>query len=262
MPDQGETTQNRSSRPDPKRVREARSRGVVPKSAGLSSALMILAGMIVLATAGGWLLGELTTFFRVMLGGEATGLEGLGGLFWSSVLPIATVVGVMSLGLVIAAVAANVVQVGFLVSTDPISPDVGRLSPAEGIKRLFSHRPLVNGGLSILRIALAALIGYLIMNSSMARVINSAALGPAELIREAGGLTCRMGFWCGGVLVAPGLLELAHSHWLHSSELQKSPQSHRDDVRRSHGHPLTQRRRREIRYRRYIEAKNKAQAIG
>src|SRR5262249_13707310 len=64
------------------------------------------------------------------------------------------------LTLILAAVAVNVLQVGGVVSFDPLKPDFSRLSPARALKKVFSRRSLWETGKLLLKTGLLCALTY------------------------------------------------------------------------------------------------------
>ena len=72
----------------------------------------------------------------------------------------------------VAGIVANLMQVGFLTSIDPIKPDFKRLNPIEGFKRIFSVRTLVDLFKNILKLGLVAYIAYSYINSNIGKILS------------------------------------------------------------------------------------------
>lgn len=60
---------------------------------------------------------------------------------------------------------AEIVQTGGVFSTTPLTPDFSRLNPANGIKRVFSVRALVEAGKNLLKMAVYTLIAALVIQA-------------------------------------------------------------------------------------------------
>ena len=127
----------------PRRRQEARDRGQVVRSVELNSALILL-GTFGAMALGGAAMGQ------VLIGSLRGGLnfggrgdlqiETVRGLFlsagWTVIrASLPEILASAALGL-----AANLVQVGFRVTTQSISPSWGRLNPGQGLKNLVSTR--------------------------------------------------------------------------------------------------------------------------
>ena len=60
---------------------------------------------------------------------------------------------------------ANYIQVGFVLSLEPISPKLERINPLEGHKRIFSKRSLLELVKSIIKIIIIAYVAYTVIRN-------------------------------------------------------------------------------------------------
>src|SRR5690625_5483996 len=74
-------------------------------------------------------------------------------------ITIAPVMGIA----IIAGVASNLLQIGFLFTTEPLQLKLDRLNPIEGAKRIFSVRALVELLYSILKITVVEVVTFSIL---------------------------------------------------------------------------------------------------
>ncbi len=79
-------------------------------------------------------------------------------------------------GAFIAGFAANAMQVGFMISTEPLKPDIKKLNPVDGFKNLFSKKKLVESLKQILKFAAVSWIAYDAVAASMREVVLAARI--------------------------------------------------------------------------------------
>lgn len=143
----------KTENPTAKRLRDARRKGQIPRSRLLSSSAVTLGGVLgftAFAPEGFERLKEWTA--RLLLNPEAPGAweEGL----WLFVRLSAPTLG----GALGAALLVSVAMVGFELNTEHLTPKLERISPAAGLKRLFSARSLVEVGKALLVMAVVAVL--------------------------------------------------------------------------------------------------------
>lgn len=157
---------DKSEQPTPFKLREAKRKGSVFKSMELNSALLIMAllvGYLGLSESFyGAFAGLSSKIFAVsgeVAGGQgmiwllgAIGRQELFGLMLALVLFVALV-----------AIAANLLQVGFIFSTFPLKPDFKRINPVEGLKRLFSVRILYEAFKTFLKVGIYIGVGWFML---------------------------------------------------------------------------------------------------
>jgi flagellar biosynthetic protein FlhB len=138
---------DRTEDPTQKRLDEALERGDVVKSQEVSTWFVIAGGALVLAAFGGSMGGGLSVTFRGLLSNahqiplDGQGLLSILGRVEKEVL---AAVGIPLAVLMIAAIFGNMIQHRLVWSVEPLKPQLSKISPAAGIKRLFSSQALVN----------------------------------------------------------------------------------------------------------------------
>jgi flagellar biosynthesis protein FlhB len=158
MADEREQSE-RSEEPTQKRLDEAIQRGDVVKSQEVNTWFIIGAATLCLMIFSGSMGAGLETALRGLLanahavafdrGGLMRLVEGLGGeIIAAAAIPFLVLMGAALLG--------NMIQHRLLWSTEPLRPTLAKISPAAGLKRLFSRQALVN---FIKGLAKLALIG-------------------------------------------------------------------------------------------------------
>ncbi|MDR2738163.1 MAG: type III secretion system export apparatus subunit SctU [Puniceicoccales bacterium] len=152
--------------PTPKKLRDARKKGQVSKSADVNStALLISIYAYVGLGWGGHLkeIGEMmllpinyvTADFRMAYKNVIQGLFVCG---MKLVLPV--------LGICMAvAVIANCAQIGFLLTFEPVKPDIKKINPAEKLKHIFSKKNLFEFLKSSFKIMFLGLLIYLVIKN-------------------------------------------------------------------------------------------------
>ena len=138
---------DRTEDPTPRRLEEALRRGDVVKSTEVNTWFMIAGGtlliMVFAAPAAtsleATLQGLLAKSYLVSTDGPA-----LVALTKTLAMEVVGAFGIPFLLLCIAALAGNVVQHRLVFSTEPIKPQLSRISPAAGLARLFSRQALAN----------------------------------------------------------------------------------------------------------------------
>ncbi|WP_412025856.1 type III secretion system export apparatus subunit SctU [Burkholderia cepacia] len=164
---------NKTEKPTAKRLKDARAKGSVSKSTDLVGAASLLAMLVAFHTAVFWLFDSLREAIRAALDFMATDrspqaldstLLHVFGVCASICVPLA------ALGM-LAAALASAMQVGLKVSLEPVMPKLDSISPAAGIKRIFSKRSLID----LLKMTLKAVVLAAILWKTIAGILPLAA---------------------------------------------------------------------------------------
>lgn len=235
-------TDDRTEKPTAKRKRKARSDGQVAKTPELSGWLSILAVTVLLPGAlrsdGSRVTGLFVQATHVMAAPTSAGAlavmeAGLSQAF-DIVLPLAGLM--LALGVV-----ANVAQVGFLFSRKALTLQWSRLSPLQGIRRLFSPNTLWQLVKEILKLAVVGLLSYQFITAMIHRLIGPQPAGLGAVVAFTGSelLALVREVALAGILIAVG--DYAFQRRRMGKQLKMTKQEVKDEHRQSEGAPEAKR---------------------
>ena len=136
-----------SEDPTPKRLEEAIKRGDVVKSAEVNTWFMIAGGALTLMVFAGPAAMNLQASLRGLLshaGRIPTDGSALLGLMHALGRDVLAALAVPLVLLAVAALGGSAIQHRVVMSIEPIRPQLSRISPVAGLKRLFSAQALAN----------------------------------------------------------------------------------------------------------------------
>ncbi len=156
--------QDKTEDPTPKRVKEAREKGQVPRSKDMQGAIVVGAAALAFAMYGGtladltleWLHGSLTEAIKE---GAKVPSKHLPGYFTNAFIAGLIIIGPVLLATFVAAIIGPMFIGGWNISAKAMAPDFKRLDPVKGIGKLFSLNSLAELGRSLLKFALIGGIG-------------------------------------------------------------------------------------------------------
>ncbi len=235
-----EDRDDKTEQPTPKRLLDARQKGQVPRSRELAGTAVMMVGAAAILLAGGHLAGGLERIMKSGLALPRAALEHPEAVLEATLaagaqagLAIAPIVG----ALVVVALFAPAVLGGWVLSSEAMTPDLKRLSPLAGLKRVFGVQGLVELG--------KALGKFLVVGSAAAAVVwwmlgDMIALGsmsaPAAIAR---------GSWLLGLallLMSASLIVIAavdapFQVWSHKRNLRMTRQEVREELKETEGRP-------------------------
>ncbi|MGH8148574.1 MAG: flagellar biosynthesis protein FlhB [Steroidobacteraceae bacterium] len=235
-----ETAQERTEQPTAKRLDEARRDGDVARSPELTTAAVVLIAGIGLHFVGSKAGASLDAIMRSGLSlTRAQALDAasvLPNLAWSTGAALEAIAPILGLTL-IAALLAPLALGGWNLSFEALSPDPTRLSPASGVKRMFSVRSAVELGKAFAKFLLVALVAVLFLHAKAAEllslgtepvhaaIVHSAVLGSDALLAFSSAL----------VLIAA--IDVPFQIWSYKQRLRMSRQEIREELKESEGSP-------------------------
>ena len=238
----------RTEQPTQRQLREARKKGNVPRSIDLVAAGHMLAAAVVLYFLGSQFTQSVAEYLRSALGGTAW-LQFDRDLVVGQFQDIAewTVAAVLPLLLSMLAVGwlVNWGQVGFLVAPGLLSPNIARLNPIDGLKRILSIHSLARLTASLGKlVVLVLLVGWYI-NSRLPSLLEMTDAEPSSIIVRVGQYILGLAFLLSLAFVLLALVDYRFQRWKHRQDLRMTKQEVRDELKSMEGDPQIRQRRRE-----------------
>jgi len=169
MSDQGSET-DKSELPTPYRLQQARKKGQVARGMDLGFLTGLSAFSAYIWFLGDEMIAELANVARAAIAAapgvtaSQHGMIALGGMVMSGAArPLMFLAGAVFLAVLV----FEIVQTGGVLSTAPLKLDFNRLNPAQGLKRLFSVRLLIETGKSILKMAVYSTLAFLVVKGAV-----------------------------------------------------------------------------------------------
>jgi flagellar biosynthesis protein FlhB len=262
--DQGE----RSEEATHARREDFRKRGQVAQTKELASALFILAGLAAVFALSRFFLQEIFEIFHQSMGANLVQYvrngDILPALRFASIKMAILIAPVIGIGLIIG-ISSSLLQVGFLNIEDAMSLNLDRISPLEGMKRLFSLRNLFEGVRALLKLIFIVVVAYFVLRSEIWKLPWLIHAGPEQMMSYLGIL---IGKLLGGIGVAMVVLATA-DYFFQRWDLEKKMMMTKQEVKEEHksreGDPLIKARirkvQREMANKRMMEKVPKADVI-
>jgi flagellar biosynthesis protein FlhB len=194
MADERDDTE-RSEDPTQKRLDEALERGDVAKSQEVNTWFVIAAASLMLMAFSAPMGQGITTTLRGLIANSyAIRVDGRGFLHQVSKLGIEVIgaVAIPLLVLALAAIVGNLVQHRLVWSAEALKPKLSKISPAAGLKRLFSKQALVNFAKGLVKLALIGAIITLLLWHQRYRLDGLVVTDPVAILPLAQTLSLEM----------------------------------------------------------------------
>ena len=242
--------QDRNHAATPYKLEKARERGQAPKSQVVVSTVVFTVAMAFLGAQGWATWQRAFVVDRNLIAGAgvlAANPQGLWPLVSGLLTHLLWLGAPFFLAIAIAAVLANLMQTGAILSAAPLKPDWNRLNPVDGLKRILSARSLFVLLRSLLKLALLGTVGYLSLTALAPQFYLLSSLPPRALVRELledfGSLGLRMA----GMLVLIALLDLMFTRREFAKKMRMSRRELKDEVKNRDGDPRVRSRIRQLR---------------
>ena len=237
----------KTEQPTPKKLRDARKKGQVAKSKEVSSTMGIICVVSILWGLSDW---YLQTFQEIVLmPAEVYHMEfkaavkaaalGIAGKALMLIAPLVTASAV-------AAIAGNVMQFGLLFALEPIKPDIKKINPIQGAKKIFALKNLVELVKSVIKIAFLSLVVYMVISDSLQDLMNMPWCGSSCMLPVVGSLLKKLMLYA---IVAFIVIAVA-DFMFEKFQFTKEQKMTKDEVKREHkeseGNPEIKGKRKQI----------------
>lgn len=260
--------QEKTEAATPKRREQARQEGQVAKSRDAVSAALFLAMILFFTLAGSTLVGQITELTRntfATLGEVEMSLSGFYSLFMHYLGYIVSMLFPLLLTLFVVAFAMNLLQTGFLFAPKSLEPKLERLSPMQGVKRMFSMQSVNELLKSLMKIGIVGFIVYTTIAGEMTHVFPLGSQGVGDMMGYIGRTILRLCVRTAYAIIILAILDYIFQRWHYEKGLRMSQQEVKDERKQQEGDPQIKARirsvMREMARRRMMEDIPKADAV-
>lgn len=230
----------RTEEATPRRREEARKKGQVFKSMELVGALSLLATYAVLKYAAPYMGQQVVTYARTLWeqgpvqDWSDAGMRSLvNQLFLVTAMAVAPVV----LAAALAGLAGNILQVGFLFTMEPLTPDLNRINPASGLKRVFSRRALAELLKSLIKVTIIGWVAYRTVADDLAAFPLLVSLEMPQMVQFLVDLVSRLLLWVGVAMLVLAVADYLYQRWEYEESLKMTKQEVKEEFKQQEGNP-------------------------
>ncbi len=236
--------EDRTLAPSERRLSKAREDGQAP----VSRELVTLAGLgmacLVLMLGGSALTWQLGLRLRDML---TMGSQSPEAALRQAAKAWAMAVGPLMVGIALAGAGSVLLQTNFLIHGKGAMPDLARLDPRRGLKRVFGPANLAEAVKSLAKVSVLAWSVYSALTGIWPLLPHAAAWETPVLMDRLGRELIHLTFLIFVSQAGIALLDVLWTRWRFTQRLRMSREDHRQEHRESDGDPQVKARLRQIR---------------
>jgi len=248
--EENEDAASKTEEPTPRKLEQAREKGDVAKTQDLPTFLAFLAVVSLIAIAGGPMAMALANALVPFIAHAddmrltSASASGLARIAVTASAPI--LVGVL-VAAAFAGAAGNLVQTGLMLTPDKLKPDFKKVSPMQGLKRLFGLDALVNFAKSVVKVIVIAALAWWVLKPHMPQMTNLAAVEPVAILPLAADILKRLAFAVAGLLLVVTGADWFWQRQRFMKRMRMSKEELKEDFKQSEGDPHVRARQRQIR---------------
>ncbi len=252
---------DKTEKPTPKRLKDARKKGDIPKSKDVTSTLELGAWVLVLSLGCAYAGERLAGLFEATLAAVARGQD-----FMHAVTVLGAAAGRAFLELtllafvpaVVVGVCSEVAQTGGLITFEKLTPSLDKLNPIEGFKRMFSMDNLVEVIKNIIKVTLIGLLTWIVLKGSLREIMSLISSAPIGIWRGEGigqasaivglsrDLAVRMLSWTLGVFLLVSIVDLVYQKSSFTKKMKMSVRDIKQEHKENEGDPHVKGHRRQL----------------
>jgi len=258
----------KTEQPTPRRLEESIKHGQIPRSAEVQTVFVLMGGMTALMFYGQEMWRQLVETMVVTLShlhDTSMSVNSVHGYSVSGSLLLIKCVGPVVLATLFGGLLAGAIQNRFQTASEALTPDLERLNPVSGFKRVFSLRMVVPTALAIVKLLFIIALAF----SEVRRILSDPIFATSvSLARMSGFLaeTClRVVFRVSlGLLVIAGA-DYGYQWWRTHKDLMMTREEVKEDMKNTEGNPhvkaALRRRRRNVSKAKALAAVPKADVV-
>jgi len=241
---------DRSEEATPYKLEQARKQGSVAKSQD-TTAVAVLAALAGTLFACGWdgvrQTARLQQGILQRMRDLDWGADGMSTWLGQILVGMLNILAPLFLALFVVAILVNLLQTGPIFSVKPLTPDMDRLNPATGLKRIFSARALYEAVKSVIKLIILGAVALIVICDDIAGLALLSALDagayPRILLDMSGGLLAKLVL----ALLAVAIIDYSYTRWEFGRRMRMTRRDVRDEVKQREGDPRIRARVRELR---------------
>ncbi len=233
----------------PYKLQKARDKGNVAKSQDFNSAWVLAVALLALWMMGPYMmqaLTEATRYYFAMAASLSVTRETTQHITMGALFHIVRVAMPFMLFMLAAGIIANIMQVGFMVAPQAMTPKLEKLNIFTGFGKFFKLRTLVELAKSLAKLSIISYIVYLTMRNRLDELFVLSQLTPLGMIYGVSSLVGLIWLRVVIVMLLIGLLDFGFQRWQHGEDLKMTTQEAREETKQLEGDPKVKQRVRQI----------------
>ncbi|MFB1049558.1 flagellar biosynthesis protein FlhB [Paraliobacillus sp. JSM ZJ581] len=224
----------------PKKRQDTRKKGQVAKSQDVNTAILLFLVFLLFIVIGGMWKDQMTGLyqksFTEYIHWDVT-QNNLHTMMVEVTAYIAKTLAPVMVVAIVAGLAANFMQIGFLFTGEPLKMQLNKIDPIQGAKRIFSARALVELVKSLLKIVVIAAITFSILWMNKDEMMMLAGKSVDGALAFFGNVTVLMGIFSSIALLLLSVIDYAYQRYDYEKNIRMSKNDLKDEHKNIEGDP-------------------------
>lgn len=237
----------KTEQPTPKKLRDARKKGQVAKSKEIPSAVILIGLFAMIWIFWGFFLDQLTELISLPpTYYDQPFDEALPSLIAAASNKLVAL-SLPAIGIAfVLAIAANFFQVGVLFAFESLKPDLNKLNPAQGIKKIFSMDNLIELIKSIVKTAFLTVLLYMVIKSALDALVKIPHLGLHSVQTVLGAILKQVAIYTSIAYLIVAAVDYFLQKRQHIKKLKMTKDEVKREFKESEGDPMIKGKRKQL----------------
>jgi len=239
---------DKTEKPTPKKLKDARKKGDVAKSKDVTNTLVLILWVALLGLGVSFAGERLMVLLDAALSAPSKSgdfvhqLSTIGGIAIEALLIISAM---FLVPIAVFGTLVDFIQIGPVLSFEKIKPKMENLSFASGLKRMFGMDNLVEVIKHILKTSLLFFIAWLVFKAFIPELALLPTSDPTAFGTALREVTFKLFAWTVGIFSLISVLDAGYQKYSHTKKLRMSMRDIKQEFKDSEGDPMIKQKRRE-----------------
>jgi type III secretion YscU/HrpY family protein len=244
----GDDSGDKTEKPTPKKLEDARKKGDIAKSKDITNTVVLILWVALLGFGVSYAGERLMVLLDAALSAPSKNgdfihqLSTIGGIAIEALLIISAM---FMVPVAVFGTLVDFLQIGPILSFEKIKPKMENLSLASGLKRMFGMDNLVEVIKHILKTSLLFFIAWLVFKAFIPELALLPTSDPTAIGTALQEVTFRLFAWTVGIFSLISVLDAGYQKYSHTKKLRMSMRDIKQEFKDSEGDPMIKQKRRE-----------------
>ncbi|MDO8520024.1 MAG: EscU/YscU/HrcU family type III secretion system export apparatus switch protein [Deltaproteobacteria bacterium] len=243
------SSQEKTEDATPRRLREARKKGQVPKSRDISQVFVLIVSFALFSMMLAYISSEFRAYFQLCFERLAQP-EITGATMWelgkAGMITLGKALIPLFVAGVFTAFLTGIIQVGAIFSTEPLTPKPERLNPIEGLKNMFKPVVFIELCKNIAKIGVVFYLAYTTIYKSLDEVLLSSKIDLLLAAKFTGGIIFEFLIKVCMCFVVLSVIDYMVQRWNFMKEMRMTKDEVKREYKQDEGDPAIKGERRRL----------------
>ncbi len=237
----------KTEQPTPKRLRDARKKGQIAKSKEIVSAAIMTGAFTIIWLAWPFYFRNFKELIKIPslyynLPFQEALVMVINAVCYKFVLLSIPIIGMT----VVVAILSHILQFGVIFSLDPIIPNLNKVNPVEGFKKIFSLSNLIELLKSMIKIIFLGVMIYYIVKGSISTLIKIPIVGISAVLTVLGAILFKIAIYTVFAFITIAILDHFFQKYLHIRRNKMTKDEVKREFKEMEGDPVIKSKRKAL----------------